>query len=209
MGGGSSKVVASGSLQGAYAPPLHDMTLPPALQSEQDFSVTVPQGKQGGDTMIVAVHGQNTEIQIPSLKKDGSRFKAGDRFMFRHRGDAHKVIASTLPSLPGTIIIESKPIIWASVTSAFSGGNEGRGSMIANQVASLMQQAQGELLKRTVEVGCNVVLGVTTNVTTDSSGERGYMKLIIITMTGTPCNVVPVETIPAVPAEAVLVPMHN
>jgi hypothetical protein len=72
-----------------------------------------------------------------------------------------------------------------------------------------MQQAQGALLKKTIDVGCNVVLGVTTNVTTDSSGKRGDAKLIIITMTGTPCNVVPVETLPAVASEAVLVPMQN
>jgi hypothetical protein len=116
MGGGSSKIVASGTLQGAYAPPLAGMTLPPLLKGDKKFAFVVPQGKIGGDSMTVAIDGQHTEILIPRFKPDGSRYKAGDKFMCIIQGDWTKVIASTLPSLPGTIIVESKPIIWASVT---------------------------------------------------------------------------------------------
>lgn len=69
-----------------------------------------------------------------------------------------------------------------------------------------MQEGQTKLLQQAVELGCNAVLSVNMNVTTDSNGERGNFKLLIVTMVGTPCIVMPLETLPAVQAEATLLP---
>merc|ERR1712224_823227 len=36
-------------------------------------------------------------------------------------------------------------------------------------------------------IGCNAVLGMSLNVSKDSSGERGALKNVSLTMMGTPC----------------------
>jgi hypothetical protein len=77
---------------------------------------------------------------------------------------------------------------------------------MAKQVGGLMQEAQTMLLQKTVECGCNAVLSITCNVSTDSSGDDGNSKLVVVTMIGTPCVIMPASEMPVVNAQARLVP---
>ena len=77
---------------------------------------------------------------------------------------------------------------------------------MSRQVGQLLQEAQTSLLQQAVEVGCNTVLSIHQNITTDSSGERGNSKIVIVTLMGTPCVVMPLSEMPIVQAEATIIP---
>lgn len=49
---------------------------------------------------------------------------------------------------------------------------------------------------------------MTINITNDSSGEYGNSKIVIVTVCGTPCSIMPLKSLPAVNAEAVVVPLY-
>ena len=79
---------------------------------------------------------------------------------------------------------------------------------MAKQVADLLQEAQEGLLTKAIDVECNAVLGVTINITTDSSGDRGNSKIVIVTVCGTPCIVAPSADIPTVSVDAIVEPLY-
>ena len=121
--------------------------------------------------------------------------------------EIEKVIASTLPYVPGMEIVEAKPIIYGSVSHIFAAwGNKES----AKKVGVLMKEAQEEILKVAIRVGCNSVLGMTFNVTNDSSGHNGRQKLVIVNDYGTPCNIVKKAeaTMPIVEADAIVDPLY-
>ena len=60
----------------------------------------------------------------------------------------------------------------------------------AAQIPALLTKGYEALRQQAAELGCNAVLGITFNVTNDSSGERGNFKVVIATVCGTPCVVV-------------------
>jgi uncharacterized protein YbjQ (UPF0145 family) len=206
MGGSKSKVNAeSGTLNGAYAPSLAGVTIPPQPDGKKTFQATVPKGKGlGGQMMGVFVHGSSINVLIPVGKK------VGDTFRFTLTGNIHQVIASTLNEVPGMEIAQAKPIIWGSVSHAFRGGhgNAGQQSM-GKMVGRLMQEAQGEILQQAIDVGCNAVLGMVFNVTNDSSGEHGNNKMVIVTACGTPCSLVPTAEAPIMVADVYVEPLYN
>lgn len=114
---------SSVNCKGAYAPPLSGVVLPAPKDPEvKKYAARVPEGKGGGDKMTVEIHGEELTITIPThvtLPKGGKRkIKPGDRFTFEW-GHRDKVIASTLPQLPGATIVEAKPIIFSSVSIDF------------------------------------------------------------------------------------------
>jgi uncharacterized protein YbjQ (UPF0145 family) len=75
---------------------------------------------------------------------------------------------------------------------------------MAKRMGGLLTDAQNKLLKKkAIEVGCNAVLGMTVNVTTDSSGSRGNSKIVIVTVCGTPSSVMPMQEVPTVTAQAI------
>lgn len=160
--------------------------------------------------MIFNLLGNDVPITIPDrIKTKDGRTKItqpGDKFHFTY-GNRDKVIASTLPSLPGTTVVEAKPMVFANVSHAFYAKQyNGQQSNMSRKVGSLMQEAQTILLQQAVEAGCNAVLGINSNISTDSSGEHGNSKIVIVTLVGTPCVVMRLDTLPAVESEAVLVP---
>jgi hypothetical protein len=124
MGLSSSKSAEGGTLKGAYAPPLPGIVLPDRLDPEvKTYKIVVPEDKGAGDKMTVAIKGREITVTIPKnyVSGDGGqsrKIQPGDKFSFQW-GDRDRVIASTLPSLPGAIIVEAKPILWASVSFAF------------------------------------------------------------------------------------------
>lgn len=205
MGASNSKFSSGGALKGAYAPPLPNVVLPPKMDPRvREFMATVPSDKKGGDKMTLALDGRTITITIPLQKRfsDGSSrpMKRGDTFKFQY-GHRERVIASTLPSLPGTTVVEAKPMIFANVSEAFSNGSQ---TSMSRRVGDLMQEAQTQLLQQGIEMGCNAVLSINSNISTDSSGD--YYKIVIVTLVGTPCVVMRSEDLPVVQSEAVVVP---
>ena len=109
--------------KGASAPPLSGFVLPAPKDPEvKKYAARVPEGKGGGDKMTLEIHGEEITITIPThfaSPQGGTRkIRPGDRFTFEW-GHRDKVIASTLPSLPGATIVEAKPIIFSSVSLDF------------------------------------------------------------------------------------------
>ena len=63
----------------------------------------------------------------------------GEAFMHTFTAEIHKVIASTLPYVPGMEIVQAKPIIWGSVSQTF---NTSKDQEMRNAVGELLQDAQ-------------------------------------------------------------------
>lgn len=214
MGISSSKFSSTGTLKGAYAPPLRGVVLPPKMDpAVKKYSATVPSDKKGGDKMVLNLKGVEVSVTIPQKYKipngGGVRaIKPGDKFYFEW-GHRERVIASTLPSLPGTTVVEAKPMIFANVSDAFFSrqyNDQREQTNMSKQVGNLMQEAQTMLLQQAVEQGCNAVLSINANVSSDSSGEHGNSKIVIVTLTGTPCVVMPLDSVPVVQAQATVIP---
>ena len=195
MGIASSKVIFTGILKGAYPVTKYEGSF--GLVGPKEVSVTIPHGKKSGDTMTVDVHGKEYEVEIPH-NDDGEKLRAGDCFQYKYfKGDTHRVIASTMSTVAGTKVVRQKQVIYAHVSKAFikvKWNDQKEQIGMARKVPSLVKEAQEELLGKAIEMECNAVLGITTNVTTDSSGSEGNSKLIIITMMGTPCVLVSEST---------------
>lgn len=210
MGAGYSKYSSRGKLKGAYAPPLPGVVLPPKLDpTVREYVATVPAGKGGGDTMVVTLEGQEIPVPIPrSIRVPRDTYRSpipGDKFKFRS-GSREKVIASTLPSLPGTTVVEAKPMIYSNVSEFFSvRRNKESETDINVKVARLIQEAQTQLLQQAVEQGCNAVLSINCNVTDNYHREK-YSKLV--TLLGTPCVLMRSEDLPAIQSEAYVVPAY-
>ena len=93
-------------------------------------------------------------------------------------------------------------MIFANVSLAFYANR----TDVSRSVGGLMQDAQTKLLQQAVEMGCNAVLSINCNVSTDSCGERGDSKIVIVTLVGTPCVVMQSDILPVVQSEAYVVP---
>ncbi len=179
----------------------------------REYMATVPHDKKPGDKMTLALNGHEITVTIPkdyTSSHGGKRpIKPGDKFKFKY-GNRERVIASTLTALPGTTVVEAKPMIFSNCSHAFFRMNfvndQTEQTSMSRMVGSLMQQAQTQLLQQAVELGCNAVLAININVTTDSSGEHGNSKIVIVTMVGTPCIIMMSDNLPVLSADAVLVP---
>lgn len=212
MGLSASRHEECGTLPGAYAPTLDGIEAKHGLHPPQKFRVTVPEGKKGGDTMVVNVHGESRTIQIPREHNDtGKPYSPGEKFYYTAK-DTHKVYASTLPMIPGMEIIQSKPVIWATASLAFLRvrfNDQNEQTQMVKAISDLLERAQNQLLEKAIELECNAVLGMTINIANDSSGDLGNSKLVVVTVCGTPCSVLPLRNLPAVNAEAVVVPLYS
>ena len=213
MGIGPSSYQSSGELRGAYAPPLPNVVQPPKLDpTVKKYKLTVPHDKGAGDTMVVEINGGLVGVTIPQSVRDpdGSvrRIRHGDKFTFEY-SDRERVVASTLPTLPGTTIVEAKPIVWANASYAFRKNqfnDQHEQTSMSKKVGEIMQEAQMLLLQKTVEAGCNAVLSINSNISIDSSGENGNSKIVVATLIGTPCVIMPSSQLPVVEAEASVIP---
>ena len=212
MGLSASRHDECGTLPGAYAPPLNGIEARHGLHPQQKFRIVVPEGKKGGDIMAVNVHGESRAIRIPREHNDtGKPYAPGEKFLYT-ANDTHKVYASTLHMIPGMEIIQSKPVIWATASLGFlcaRYNDQKEQTKMAKAISDLLQRAQNQLLEKAIELECNAVLGMTINIANDSSGEHGNSKLVVATVCGTPCSVLPLRNLPAVNAEAVVVPLYS
>ena len=163
MGIGSSKQSAGGTLKGAYAPPLPGMAIPNIPREDKKYAITCPQDKKGGDTMTVMLKGNKKTLTIPKLHVTNNVShvtRPGDKFFWTDYA-WKKVIASTLPALPGATTIEAKPMIWASSSKTGKTlNNFDTLSTMGTKVGPLLQECQEELLKQALSHGCNAVLSI-------------------------------------------------
>ena len=209
MGGRSSKISSGGTLQGAFAPAI--AAIPeenlPSLNRVRTYRTTVPSSVKGTSNglikMSIMIGGKSISVQIPKGLKSGDTFT-----ITKTEPEYEKIITSTLHMVPGMEIVQAKPIIWASVSYSFYSGDTDQQSM-GNKVGELMQNAQDQIIKQVLHGRCNACLGMSINITNDSSGESGNQKLVIVTATGTPCVVVPSTTALAVDANVVVEPLYG
>jgi uncharacterized protein YbjQ (UPF0145 family) len=181
MGSSSSKhYFSSGTLVGATAPPLQ--ALPPPLRRSRKHRVVAKRKYKAGESVKVEIEGETIHVDAPK------RLKKGQTFVYVS-SDIDKVIASTLPRVPGMKIVQAKPIIWGSVSFDYSYSEEEMGKMTGR----LMLEAQAQLLEQAVRSECNAVLAITFNITTNTSGFDGSIKMCVVTACGTPCSVVPMS----------------
>lgn len=82
MGIGPSKLQESGSLPGAYAPPLVGTKyLPSPLKKAKTYKIKIPKDKRGGDQMTVLIEGELTTVDIPIADpKAPTAYRSGDYF---------------------------------------------------------------------------------------------------------------------------------
>ena len=187
--GNNVTIEASGSLSGAHASSttaINTEHLPKRYTKK--FKATIPPtGAEARhktkNAMYVTIAGKTEVIDIPMGMPPGTEF------FFEHEViETHKVYASTLPAIPGFEVVQMKPIIYGSTTFTY---NSFAQSSMGDKMGQLLKRTQVTILERTIDVECNACLGMTFNVTTDSSGERGTQKSVIITACGTPCVVIP------------------
>ena len=123
MGLSSSKFSTAGTLKGAFAPSLPNVVKPEKLDPKtKKYRLEVPEGKGAGDKITVSIKDHEVAVSVPDKfeKADGlhREIRPGDKFIFEW-GDRDRVIASTLPSLPGAAVVEAKPILYANASHAF------------------------------------------------------------------------------------------
>lgn len=203
MGAGQSTERCQGALEGAYPPPIDGLSIAPfSLRRPRTFRVKVPSGKQGGDTMTIK--GGDELVFRTTVPYDRH---PGDTFLFEYPGEVERVYATTLPSIPGMEVVQTKTIIFGSVSHAFfkPGISQLAQQSMGRKVGDLMQEAQKAILSQGILLDCNAVLGISFNVTSDSSEGR---KTVIVTATGTPAIVVPSAVRPAVEADVILEPLY-
>jgi len=199
MGGVSGKASYSDSLAGACTPPLAAVKLPNIERKEKLYNVTVPKFKSGGQECTVTIAGQSFTVKIPPGKKENDSFTISVP-------DITKIYASSLPTLPGLVVLMAKPIIFTVVAEAFyvDGVNSSSVDLngLAKKLGKLIQQAQSKILQKAATCGCNAVLGISYTVSNDSSGESGLQKVICVMASGTPCIVNTAEDMPFASVQA-------
>lgn len=203
MGLSESKETAGGTLVGAYGPPLDGISTPEPPKGARKFYVRVPEDAKPGESFIIEIEGENFRVHPPSGVTGGMKFP------YKHPAEIHKVFASTLNNVPGMLIVQSKPIIWSSVSHNVSGSGAKR---MTHLTQTCLQDAQAELLRQAIATGCNACLGINFNITASRVGRDNNTyndTAIVVTAYGTPCSVVLAENMPAVRAEAVVQPLFN
>ena len=181
MGGVSGKVSHSDSLAGACTPPLAAVKLPNIERKEKLYNVTVPKFKSGGQECTVTIAGQSFTVKIPPGKKENDSFTISVP-------DITKIYASSLPTLPGLVVLMAKPMIFSVVAEAFyiDHGNTSSVDLngLSKKVGKLIQEAQSKILQKAFACGCNAVLGISFTLSNDSSGrdhvQRNLQKAAIV-----------------------------
>lgn len=198
-------MLLQGSLPGGCPPGLSDDDLPISpILGLTPYHIKVPPGANGGDEIEIRLpSGEDRIVRVPVTHK------AGDVFLVKIPFEHDKVIASTLHSIPGMDIVRMKPVIYASAFQS-SHGSVSDLNLIGQMTERLLKQAQTGLLEKAAAEGCNAVLGLTHNVTTDSTGDHGNYKVVVVTAFGTPCFVLPAGTRTDPPTIAVAhpIPLH-
>ena len=168
-----------GTLRGAYAPAL--APIPPLPSTLVAVTVPPKAGLQaGGVTLTVQAGGGLVNVVIPDGLGPGDTFNVSVP-------DNTRVICSNLPTVPGHEIVLAKPIIWAADCAGLPPSIRDASIRVQEEAGSLLQKVQAQLIQQAIQQGCNAVLGVTFNVSSETFGR------VQVTMLGTPCFVAPKE----------------
>ena len=179
-----------GTLKGAYAPPLDGVELPELnLKPSKVYNVRPPGGggkcvpgmqfrRKVGDEMVTVTIPEGFDIM-----------KAG-RFKYTRVGDVDKVIATTLPMVPGYDVALSKPIVFGCETKIFDDRGYSGKPTLAKIIAQLTQAAQNQVNSLAIEHDCNAVLSVQFSVAMSNEASGKGCK-VAVTCFGTPCVIVP------------------
>jgi len=195
MGGVNGKVSYSDTLGGASTPPLAGVKIPYILPTEKLYKIKVPKNKKAGQECSVTIAGQSFTVKIPPGKKENDSFTISVN-------DITRIYASSLPTLPGMVVLMAKPIIFGSVAEAYSTTSASDFVPLPRRIGQLIQEAQSKILQKAVAYGCNAVLGISFTVSNDSSGESGLQKVICVMASGTPCIVNTAEDMPFASVQA-------
>ena len=188
---GNSSSTISGSVPGACPeaaePSRAAEARIPSRARERRLGAAVPRSikgvTNGKQNLDVTVDGKPYSVSIPA------GLRSGDRFAFTVTNDETRdVLVSTLHAIPGYNTIQSKSIIYGSI-SVYKYNQSSQGA--AGQIGTLIEKCTDAIRAKAIDQGCNAVLGIAYNVTNDSSGEYGREKTVVVTATGTPCIVVP------------------
>jgi len=94
-----------GTLEGAYAPPIEGVSLPEmTLKPSKVYNVKPPNEKgrsTPGTQFVRTISGEKVTITVP---EGFDKTKAG-QFKYTHVGDVDKIIATTLPMVPGHVVV--------------------------------------------------------------------------------------------------------
>lgn len=189
MGQKASTGAHSGFLDGASVPPPPGVILPAPPQ--RPVKVTIPQPNnreqrplKPGDTFSVKLSDERMcMVRVPQGATPGQQVQM-------LLPEYHKMVASTLHAPPvGFKVLAQKPIVVANISYQIQGLTKEQAS--SQEVASLMQAAQNELLRQAHAAGCNAVLGIGFSVTTTSSTlpGQGACTLAMVSAFGTPCTI--------------------
>lgn len=197
-------------MDGAFASPtrpINPETIPG--KRTRTFQTTVPpttKGPTSGKTKkTLHIDGKAIHVTIPR------GLRSGDSFTFSIESyETDKIFATTLPTIPGMEVISSKPIVYASASRQANNAPGYDHKSMAEEVSHLMQRAQKQLSEEVIRVECNACLGMAFNITNDSLGDTGRGKMVLVTVTGTPCVVVPAPKAPPVAqAEVLITPLYQ
>ena len=187
-----------GTLKGAYAEPLKGVELPETngLKPSIVYNVKAPPGKcLPGTQFVRKLHGEEVHLTVP---EGFDRLKAG-RFKYTHLGDVDKVIATTLPTVPGYEMALAKPIVYGCETQIFDDRGFSGKPTVAKVITKLTQDAQNQVNSLAIEQDCNAVLGMQFNVAMShppTTDKTTTLCKVAVTCFGTPCVIVPSANVP-------------
>jgi hypothetical protein len=183
-----------GTLEGAYAPPLAGVEIPQFdLKPSKVYHVKPPSSLKKctpGTQFLKKVDGDIAVITIP----EGFDPIKATRFKYTHLGDVDKIIATTLPMVPGYDVVHSKPIVFGCETLIFEDKGYSGKPTLAKTIAKLTQDAQNQVNSLAIEHGCNAVLSVQFNVAMSHPLDGQGCK-VAVSCFGTPCVIIPSATI--------------
>lgn len=173
------KYSSHGSLQGASTPRLNGLAIPDRLFPNRfkSFTITVPKGARSGQTIWASALGREPfQAVIPRGKVEGNTFVVTFEDPVTD-SVIDTVYASTLQSLPGMIVVMTKPVIYASAST-----NKVSAKTLPLAIGELTKEVNAKIIEQATKCDCNAVLGMVFNVVAT--------EYLCVTVFGTPCIVV-------------------
>eukprot|EP00462_Mataza_sp_D1_P026631 CAMPEP_0175131482 /NCGR_PEP_ID=MMETSP0087-20121206/6564_1 /TAXON_ID=136419 /ORGANISM="Unknown Unknown, Strain D1" /LENGTH=212 /DNA_ID=CAMNT_0016413771 /DNA_START=47 /DNA_END=685 /DNA_ORIENTATION=- len=185
MGAQPTKNYQAGTCPGAVFPAIPGKVHPATGgQTVQVQCPNPPKGVKPGQSFnfTATINGQNYSVTAPAGNQPGMPLAVNVP------SNDHIVVSTLHCPPPGFKLLQSKNVIFGNTTLSFHGSSMIKGqNLMGEQAGPLMIDAQRQMTNQAAQLGCNAVLGVNYSVTNDSSGDRGHVKMVLVTATGTAC----------------------